>query len=181
MYDELFEAWKKEKESLEFQSLPRDFYVKLADYMKKIREERRMLDEKTIRAKLMQRELENAEKMIEELIRIRYEKALKQILAEKTMPKQVLSEEKKLFQEFLSVADSYRTFLKDMLRGRLSSIERKEKVKLVLVRLLRSVPAIIGSDLKTYGPFKSEDIATLPTENANILIRQGAAVEVEAE
>lgn len=181
MYDELFEAWKKEKESTEIQSLPRDFYAKLADYMKKMREERRMLDEKTTRANLMQRELENVEKMIEELVQIRYEKALKQILAEKTMPKQILTEEAKLYQEFLPLAESYRTFLKNMLRGRLSSVERKEKPKLVLVRLLRSVPAIIGSDLKTYGSFKPEDIATLPTENANILIKQGAAVEVEAE
>jgi len=35
--------------------------------------------------------------------------------------------------------------------------------------------------MKTYGPFKPEDIATLPTENARILIKQGVALEVEAK
>jgi len=33
--------------------------------------------------------------------------------------------------------------------------------------------------MKTYGPFKPEDIASLPEENARILIKQGAAMEVE--
>ena len=182
MYDELYEAWKREKGNMEIQGLPRDFYARLAGYMKKIREETRMLDEKTTRAKLMQRELKNVEKMVEELVQLRYEKALKKIMVEKTVPKEILTkEEEKLYGEILPLAESFQAFLKGMLRGRLSRIERKEKPKQMLVRFLRAVPAIIGSDMKTYGPFKPEDIATLPTENARILIRQGAAVEVEAK
>jgi DNA replication initiation complex subunit (GINS family) len=34
--------------------------------------------------------------------------------------------------------------------------------------------------MKTYGPFKAEDIASLPVENAKILIKQGLAERVEA-
>jgi DNA replication initiation complex subunit (GINS family) len=41
------------------------------------------------------------------------------------------------------------------------------------------VPAIIGSDMKTYGPFEAEDIASLPAENAKILVKQGLAEKVE--
>jgi len=33
--------------------------------------------------------------------------------------------------------------------------------------------------MKTYGPFKVEDVASLPAENAKILIRQGLAEKVE--
>jgi len=49
LYDELYEAWKKEKENVEIQRLPKNFYAKIAEYVKKIREELRMLDKKTQR------------------------------------------------------------------------------------------------------------------------------------
>lgn len=51
----------------------------------------------------------------------------------------------------------------------------------MLVRFVQEIPAIIGSDMNTYGPYRAEDVATLPHENARILIKQGVAVEVEAK
>ena len=33
--------------------------------------------------------------------------------------------------------------------------------------------------MKTYGPFIVEDVASLPVENARILVKQGLAVLVE--
>ena len=45
----------------------------------------------------------------------------------------------------------------------------------VEVRFLKDTPAIIGSDFKTYGPFKKGDVAALPKANASILIKMGAA------
>jgi DNA replication initiation complex subunit (GINS family) len=48
-----------------------------------------------------------------------------------------------------------------------------------VVRFLQAVPAIMGIDMKTYGPFKPEDVVSLPVENAENLIRRGIAKEVE--
>jgi len=167
---------------VEIQRLPRDFYAKLADYMKKIREEGRMLDEKTTKAKLMKREFENVKNMVEELVQLRYKKALAKAAARKTVSREVLTEEEeKLHGEILPLTESYQAFLKDVLQGRLSRMEKEEKPKKMLVRFLQKIPAIVGSDMKTYGPFKPEDIATLPPENARILIKQGVAMEVEAK
>jgi DNA replication initiation complex subunit (GINS family) len=53
MYNELYEAWKKEQESAELQPLTKDFYARLAGYVKKIREETKMLDERTPKARLI--------------------------------------------------------------------------------------------------------------------------------
>jgi len=33
--------------------------------------------------------------------------------------------------------------------------------------------------MKTYGPFKAEDVASLPIENANVLVKQGLAEKIE--
>ena len=37
----------------------------------------------------------------------------------------------------------------------------------------------MGLDMKTYGPFMVEDVASLPVENAKMLVKQGLAVLVE--
>jgi len=182
MYDELYEAWKKEKENRELQALPRDFYLRLTEYMKSLKEEGRMLDRKTLKARLMLREFENAKKLVKELVRLRYEKTLKQTVAGKVVPRDVLTEEEeRLHKAVLPLAESHKAFLKDVLRGRLTSMEKEEKPKRILLRFLQEIPAIIGSDMRTYGPFKAEDIATLPIENARILLEKGIAVEVEAK
>jgi len=182
MYDELYAAWKKEKENVEIQRLPKNFYAKIAEYVGKIREERRMLDKKTTKAKLLNREFKSVKNMAEELILLRYDKALKKSLTRETVPRGILiEEEEKLYGEILPLAEVYQTFLKGILRGRLPSIEREEKPKTILLRFVQEIPAIVGSDMKTYGPFEPEDIATLPSENARILIKQGVAVKVEAK
>ena len=51
--------------------------------------------------------------------------------------------------------------------------------KLMLVRILADVPALVGADMKIHGPFKRGDVAFIPAENALGLIRKGLAVEVE--
>ena len=51
----------------------------------------------------------------------------------------------------------------------------------VEIRFLKDVPTIVGADMKTYGPFKEEDVASLPAENAEVLIKRGVVVEVEAQ
>jgi len=182
LYDELYEAWKREKENVEIQRLSKNFYAKIADYVRKIREESRMLDEKTTKAKLLRREFKNVKDMVKELVRLRYDKALTKSLARETVPKEVLTEEEeKLHGEILPLAEAYQAFLKDILQGRLSPIEKEEKPKKMLLRFILGIPAIVGSDMKTYGPFEPEDIATLPLENARVLIKQGVAVEVETK
>jgi DNA replication factor GINS len=52
----------------------------------------------------------------------------------------------------------------------LESISLNHKTKTVVLRFLQEVDEILGADLKKYGPFKPEDVATLPYENAQALI-----------
>ena len=49
----------------------------------------------------------------------------------------------------------------------------------VTVRFLKPVPSIIGADMKSYGPFLVEDVASVPELNARILVKQGLAKLVE--
>jgi len=182
VYDELYEAWRREKENAEIQPLPKDFFGRLAQYVKKLREEGRMLDEKTTRARLLLHESKNVKKLCRELIQLRYEKVLRKVMAEETVVKEVLTDdEEKLWREIASSTESYHDFLKGVLSGRSLSLEVKERAKRRVLRFLQVIPAIIGADMKTYGPFKPEDVASVPAENAKILVKQGLAVEVEVK
>ncbi len=184
MYDELYEAWLREKESSDVQALPKDFFSRLAQYVKRLREECRMLDEKSTRGRLLVQETKNTRKLSEELIRLRYEKMLKKTLTEDQVTKESLTaEEEELYRELASSFESYSSFLKNVLSGNSSDlrVEIKGKPKKTVLRFLREIPSIIGTDMKPYGPFKPEDIASLPIENAKILVKQGIAVEVETK
>ncbi|HKZ93387.1 MAG TPA: hypothetical protein VJ249_02240 [Candidatus Bathyarchaeia archaeon] len=181
MYSELYEAWKQEKASPELQSLPKDFYVKLADYMRKIREESRMLDEKTTRARLLMIEEENTKKMVKDLILVRYKKTVKLVSAAEAINMESLTkEEEDLVKNVAPTFESFQALLKEIVSGRLLQASREKPKKRVL-RFQQETPSIIGADMKTYGPFQPQDVASLPVENAKILVKQGVAVEVDVK
>ena len=178
MYDELYEAWLREKEISEIQKLSKDFYSRVADYVKKMREERRMLDEKTTKARLMHCEAEYVSKMIRELIDLRYDKVVNRIREDGIVNADALTEEEeKLYKPAMPIKDAVHSLVEEVTRGVIK--EARNEAKYITVRFLKEIPAIIGSDMKTYGPFKPEDLGTLPVENARMLIKESVAIEVE--
>ncbi len=180
MYSKLFEAWKKEKETVEIQPLIKGFYTDLVAYMKKIREERRMLDERTVRGRLLLQEEENVKRMVEELARARYEKMIRTVSTGELIPTSTITEEEEpLYKNISAQIDSFQTFIKNLLLGRTQQETKKSSVGQMVVRFLQEIPEIVGADLKTYGPFKPEDVASIPKENAKALIKRGIAIEVE--
>ena len=181
MYNELYEAWKHEKLSPELQPLPKDFYVKLAEYVRKIREESHMLDEKTTRGRLLMHEAENVRKMVRGLVLLRRDKVVKLAsMGEAVHVEGLTKEEEKLVNEVSPSFESFQGLGKEIVSGRLPQASREKPKKRVL-RFLKETPAIIGADMKTYGPFQPQDVASLPAENAKILTKQGVAVEVDVK
>ena len=47
------------------------------------------------------------------------------------------------------------------------------------VRFTKSVPKFLGSELEIYGPYEENDIASLPSKIANILIKKERAEEMQ--
>jgi DNA replication factor GINS len=180
LYSELYGVWSKELQNAELQNLPEGFYVKIADYSRKLREESRMLDKRTVKARLLKSESQNVKRMLCELTRTRYKKLLKKASSGEKIPTEFLTtEEQKLSNGVLPLAEAYRAFSAGLLKGQIVQLINQEDGKHVAVRFLSEIPAVIGADMKTYGPFKAEDIGSMPLENARVLIKQSMAEKVE--
>jgi DNA replication factor GINS len=180
LYDELYDAWKRELENTELEKLLSDFYSRIADYLRRLKEEGRMLDKRTVKARLLKDEMQNVKCMVHELIQARYRKLVEKAAKGERNPSGFLTvEEKKIYAGVLPVAEAYHNLAENILRGSAPEFNIKEKHKNAVLRFLKKVPEIIGADMKTYGPFKIEDVASLPLNNSKILVKQGLAERVE--
>ncbi len=64
--------------------------------------------------------------------------------------------------------------------GLLDSLAERHRARIVTVRFLSDVDEFVGSDAGAYGPFKAEDVATVPYNNAEALVASGSAARVRA-
>jgi DNA replication factor GINS len=182
VYGDLFKAWKADKTTDELQRLPKGFYKDLSQYIRALKEEARMLDEKTLRASLISTEMEYAKHLASDLIRLSERKILLNAATKRSISSDSLTEEEeKLYRTLMDSTEGYDKALKDAVEGRspILEAETSQKPKRILIRFLREIPAIAGIDMNVYGPFKPEDIASIPAENAEMLVKQGVAVRVE--
>jgi DNA replication factor GINS len=192
MYNELYAAWKREITQTSLGALPADFYARMADYIKRIKKES-TVDQKNIKSKLLDHEARNVKRMVDELLRARYKKIIKTISKAQKMPLELLTvEETEMTETFATFADAYQKFARSIMQGQSTSITQPAKIesepqaqrlqvthKRVTLRFVKGVPAIMGADMKSYGPFAAEDVASMPELNAKILVKQGLAVLVE--
>jgi DNA replication initiation complex subunit (GINS family) len=180
MYEELFDTWKLELEKDELERLPSDFFSRIAEFVRRQREESRMLEKRATKSNLLSKELRNTKRMVHQLIRTRYRKIIKELAIGDSLPLELLtSEERTIYSTVSPFAEAVRSLAKDVLRGQLPAMRIEVTHARAALRFLKEVPAIMGVDMKSYGPFKIEDISTLPVENVKILIKQGLAEKVE--
>lgn len=204
MYDQLYSAWKREIEDPTLGGLAPDFYIKLTEYLAHIKEDKGTIDKKSVKVALLEHEAQNVERMLQELLDMRYKKILKTITRLHRAPIELLTnEEAKIAQNAVCFENAYDQFAKNLLEGQQTPITatttqpsnsplqilqtQKQEIKpqvhvtqkRLTLRFIKNIPAIMGADMKSYGPFVAEDVASLPALNAQILVKQGLAVLVD--
>jgi DNA replication factor GINS len=192
MYNELYSAWQREIDDPTLGGLPLDFYAKISQYLKHIKEEDKVLDKKSVKTSLLEHESVNVERMLKELLGLRYRKIIKTATKTQKLPTELLTvEEARMCETFADFTKAYHKFTDNLMQGQLNVEPIKVVVKTETnaaapqphkrstIRFLKNIPAIMGADMKSYGPFIAEDVASLPPQNAQILVKQGLAVLVE--
>jgi DNA replication factor GINS len=189
VYNELYAAWQREISEASLGGLPSDFYARIKEYVKRINQEDALLEKKSVKVSLLEHEAQNVRRMLEELLKLRYQKIIDAVTELQKVPSELLTvEEAKTCERFLSFTDNYQRFSESLMQGQAtlkfetatapSSVPQAVNKRLT-IRFSKSIPAIMGADLKSYGPFVAEDVASLPADNAKILVKQGLAVLVD--
>ena len=109
----------------------------------------------------------------------------------------MLNEERKFYEDITYTLNNYReNLLNNLVRGKTINLETtkllekedkpKHLKKQVMptnsrksVKFINEVPSFVGTDLTVYGPFQKEDIAKIPLDIANLLIKSKKVIENE--
>jgi DNA replication initiation complex subunit (GINS family) len=178
VYNDLYKAWKAEKTSRKTLPLPSDFYTKAAGYVKGLEDDSSAGDARTLPGRLLINEREMARRLLDEIRQARLHKIVNAARDGNEIDQNGLTDEEKKLVEH--IYESLSTFEhKEKQEG--SDLASEDKTELSILRFLDNVPEIVGVNLKIYGPYKKEDVGSLPKQNAQALIRQGLAKEVEAK
>jgi DNA replication initiation complex subunit (GINS family) len=120
--------------------------------------------------------------MVHGLIRTRHRKIVALVAKGNETPQDSLTtEEKTIYSRISPSSETVQNFANEILRGQVPKTKVEAVHRRAVLRFLKEVPAIIGGDMKTYGPFKVEDVATVPLENAKILLKQKIAEKLETD
>ncbi|UCD97030.1 MAG: hypothetical protein JSV35_02975, partial [Candidatus Bathyarchaeota archaeon] len=138
----------------------------------------------SIKSKLISRELQNVQTLAEELLQTRLQKATDPHSQNWNTDEGLASGEREMFLKMQETFSDSQSLLKQILHGTKkkstqNSGKRKPLPKRTMVRFTKGTPEFVGVDLKPYGPFEPEDVATLPRESAKILMQQDIVEEIE--
>ena len=190
-YERLQAAWRKEKETVELQNIKDELLREMKQYIQELN--KAPADTESLTGRITQTERTHANQMLKELTEIRLEKIVRRELEGKPIDAQALTpEEQRLHANMRQLLASYRDGSDqpspELPRAPAAPKPRPEPPppraadqELTVVRFMQPLPAIMGVDMKAYGPFKPEDVASIPKQNAVNLIRRGIAKLVEIE
>jgi len=156
---------REEQRSPKPTKLPAGFYDSVKSYLQYKRDSG---------SRKMSLETKNVERLVEDIFNRRERKILNSaLIAARTSipPENLTEEEKEFFDQVVFLVKKRREQLLDIM------IAREPSEQLGLVVFKEEVPAFVGSDLKNYGPFRKGDIAKLPDENKEVLLKQGIVEE----
>jgi DNA replication initiation complex subunit (GINS family) len=176
LYNELYKAWKSERTAPSLEPLPIDFYQRIESYLSILHSDSTSSDAHTIQGRLIIREEEVASRLITELRETRIRKIFDNAKNGIPTDENSLTEEE---QELAKTLKGSRIAIRDTRPRRSDTSPVNTQIELTIVRFLQDIPEIVGTDLKIYGPYKKEDVGSLPMQNAQALIKQAAAKFVE--
>jgi len=177
LYNELYKAWKSEKTSASLVTLPPDFYQRVESYLDILKNDSTSSDTHTIQGRLIIREKEVASRLLAELRETRLRKIFDNAKNGALSDPSGLTEEE---QEVTKILNGSRMVVTES-NKRTDTSPANTQIELTIVRFLQDIPEIVGTDLKIYGPYKKEDVGSLPMQNAHALIKQAAAKPIEVK
>ncbi|MBD3405535.1 MAG: hypothetical protein GF411_05290 [Candidatus Lokiarchaeota archaeon] len=197
-YDDVYRIWKSEVKFDELGDLEDLRLGDMISYLSKTRLSLAHTDaDNQLQANLFTQEIQNLEFMIRDLLQIRSRKIVDAALAGKRPVGLMTISEEELYNRVLRGMEAHSKFIEESLAGSVSSDrasktrptddivekppESEGEIEYITLKFLTDVPASVGIDGTTLGPFKAEDIASVPAPNAKNMIHNHVAVRVVSQ
>ncbi|MDP2750965.1 MAG: hypothetical protein Q8O89_09110 [Nanoarchaeota archaeon] len=199
-YETLFEILRREKQKDELQKLDDSFFSDVITYLS---EKENIVDNQQESSNMFAigekektlQQLDNIRKILKELYDRREKKLINMAINKARTNSNIINTTAMLAEEqvfFDCLVDVFTKFRKEVLFSLLEgkvpeiskdffSVKKKEKKETKLIRFVHAVPKFLGKELETYGPFTEDDIANLPSDIADVLIKKERAEEIEEE
>ncbi len=167
----------RETEEISLLEIDQNYYRNLSDFIGNLKKQ----EFDGVENKIKNTMIEMATELASLLIHIRLDKISK---SNDIDIGNLLDEEKFILDSQEEQKERKEMVLSATINGKskfLESLAQNHKTKKIVIRFLNEVDEIVGADLEKYGPFKTEDIATIPYENAQALIAKNIATKVRWE
>jgi DNA replication initiation complex subunit (GINS family) len=195
-YERLHRAWERENEKPGLQNIPDEFLQEMRRYSEELN--KTLTDPGTLTGSITKKERGFVGQMLRELTETRLRKIVtKEIRGEPIDAQAMTPEEQRLHANLRQLLVGYRQGADipepeapptvrvprpaPAQRPSVAAPREAPEGDLVVVRFLKPLPAIMGVDMRAYGPFDPEDVASIPRQNAVNLIRRGIAKQVDIE
>lgn len=195
-YERLHRAWERENEKPGLQNIPDEFLHEMRRYSEELN--KTPTDPGALTSSITKKERRFVGQMLRELTETRLRKIVTKELRGEPIDAQAMTPEEQRFHANLrQLLLGYRQGADipepeasptvqaprpaPAPRHSVTASHEAPKGDLVVIRFLKPLPAIMGVDMKAYGPFDPEDVASIPRQNAVNLIRRGIAKLVDIE
>lgn len=172
----LYGVLVREIENETVQEIDPQFYLALSEYLGKLNSEGFDGIENKIKARLVD--------LITQVTSLLLKTRISKVSHGGLDLTNLLDEEKFIIESLQEQQERKDLILSSTLHGRtkfLESISKNYKNKLITVRFLKDFDQFVGADYTKYGPYKTEDIATVPNENAQALVAKNIAVKLSVQ
>jgi DNA replication initiation complex subunit (GINS family) len=186
-YEELRRIQNAERNNKALQQIAPDFFEKVREYTttkKKLIAENCDRDN-TFAKQAYEKaymEMNNITKILDDICSRRHRKVIMQaitnVAARVHNTENMLPEEEEMYnQTIVNIKEKRSRFFEKFNENETVALaETSENLK--ALRFVDEVPSFVWTDSKTYGPFAKEDIANMPVDVGEILIKQGKAIEI---
>ena len=175
-YRMLKDALKKELESDNLAETDPDFFSLVKEFIREIKFKK---SKNELHKDLLEKQIDIATKISEELFKIRLQKTLNLvILGDKEQLNNVLTKEEKfIFEKVSELIQKEKNVTIEA-----TSLKDKKPMHIKngnILKILGNIPKILGVDKKEYGPLNPQDIVIMPKDNAKLLITRNVAEKID--
>ncbi len=183
-YDEIRRIYRLEKNTSKLVEVSEDFYNVLNEFVKQ--EKERYLKSLKDFSIEEARDFSNLKKMVEEIFLLRQRKILNMALlssrGNSDSKLAMAGPELKTFSSVVVLLEKQQQTIEEMFQANATAkatAEKNKELDLVEVRILKEVPAFIGTDMKEYGPFSASQKVELPFAISKLFLERKLAERTE--